>query len=137
MRAPEARGRRRWGVGGAWYRRLVAVVGEGLIGHHLRHAADHPLANAGDQPTHLYVGAVGDARAAVGLGERDHRVGLDEARAATALGREAVRLGRLLVRRTHLAPEGSLPRPHADLQRRLVFVVPDRLELFAAGDRLA
>src|SRR5439155_9335840 len=45
--------------------------------------------------------------------------------------------GRLLVRQTHLALEGSLHRRYADLQRRLVLVVPERLELFAAGDRLA
>src|SRR5438445_522856 len=53
-----------------------------------------------------------------------------------AFGQEAVRLRRLPVRQAHLALERSPHRPHADLQRRLVLVVPEGLELFAAGDRL-
>src|SRR5881628_3743758 len=56
--------------------------------------------------------------------------------AAAALGHETVRVGLLLVQEPHLALERPLHCRHTDLQRRLVLVVPEGLELFAAGDRL-
>src|SRR5712692_6480135 len=88
----EAIGRRSGG------RQQLGHLVEELIGHHLRDAAEHPLPNARDESSDLDVGAVGNARAIVGVGQRDQRVGADEPGTAAALGRQAIGLGRLLSR---------------------------------------
>src|SRR5882672_1640818 len=117
-------------------REQLAHLAEEFIGHHLGDPPEHALPDGRDEPADLYVRAVGDTGDAALLRERDERIGLDEAGPPASVGREAVRLRRLLVAEPNLALEGALHPADADLERRLVLVVAERFELLAAGDRL-
>src|SRR5437879_279253 len=113
-------------------------AGEELVRHHLRDPAEHALTHAGDEAAHLHVRGVGDRGAPVGaVTERHDRLAAKEPRPAAALDRHPVALRRLQVEEADLALERALDGAHADLERGLVLVLADLLELLAAGERLA
>src|SRR3972149_5437191 len=84
---------------------LLAHPREEVVQDHLGDAAQHALADAGDEPADLDIGAVAQARPALHLGELQGRRAADE----------------------------SLPRPAPAFGRCAVLPPPDRFELLAAG----
>src|SRR5262245_41354146 len=76
----------------------IAHRAEELVGHHLGDAAEHPLADPGDETAHLHVGRVRHPGAALDVAQADEGTAPDEAGRATALHSQTVGLGRVLVR---------------------------------------
>src|SRR3990172_422357 len=112
---------------------LLAHPQEEVVQQHFGEAAKHPLADAGDEPAHLDIGAVAHARSALHLGELHRRRAADESRPAASFHRHLVTRRGLQVGERHLPLERPLHRPDPDFERCAVLPFPDRFELLAAG----
>src|SRR5262249_48123122 len=111
---------------------LLRHAAEELVHHHLRDATDQALRDTRDHAADLAVAGHLDDRLAVLVLERDQRLALAEARAATSLDRHLVALGLDGVADPDLALVGALHRRDADLDRGLVCLGPDERHRLAA-----
>src|SRR6266498_1017924 len=110
---------------------------EELIEHHLGHAAQHPLADAGDETADLDVGVIGDARAALGVGELHRGIPANEAWASGTLDRHPVAVRRLEIAEPHLALERSLDGGHADIRRDSSLIQQEAADVARAAQHAA